>query len=325
MEVGLKQELVRRGSGLDDQCFLTYVALRMMMRKDKTEYSVTVDGIIGELFQRWNCIRKYRQRIPVHMQFLADAGYIKIINAKTYQNTDESNGTAYILDLSEMETKGDKFVSITDTDIHTILNIPGKCDSISLLRYFCVIVSTINNETKVGNLKLSNIIDYMEEAICPKTQYNYNELLHEHKLLYFHKFETDRVFPDGGIKSFSHIYGLYKNMESVEDEAKKMMRKYRLDGTYELIYKSNKRNLAKSVKQKIHFIEKGYVYSLDDLLQMKRNAEDINANYQDIISRSEDPKIIEKYKGMMVDTDLIDSRILEMSNNNNVNDNREIG
>lgn len=324
MVIKLRTELVRSDANLDDGCFLTYTALMMQMKKDKQEYSITIDGIIGELYQRWDCPRKYRQCIPIHIQKLANAGYIKIINAKTLQYSNESAGTAFILDLSGLEIQdGKKFISITEDDVHSLLNIPDTRNNISLFRYYCVLVSTIDYNKKYGNYKLSNILSYMTDEICPKTQYNYNKILQEYKFIYFHKFNTDRVFPDGGIKSFSHIYGLYENIDAIETEARKLQEKYKKDDYYTLITRSSKRNLAKSIKQKINAMKKGYIYSLENLYQMKQDAEEINKDYQDIISHSDDPKVVEKYEKQMIDISAINSQILYVSNSTKTN--KEVG
>lgn len=324
MVIKLRTELVRKDANLDDECFLTYTALMMQMKKDKQEYSITVDGIVGELYQRWECPRRYRQYIPMHIQKLADAGYIKIINTKTLQRSNESAGTAFILDLSGLEIPdGKKFISITEDDVHSLLNIPDTRNNISLFRYYCVLISTIDYNKKYGKYKLSDILNYMTDDICPKTQYNYNKILQEYEFIYFHKFNTDRVFPDGGIKSFSHIYGLYENMTMIETEARKLQEKYKKDDHYTLITRSSKRNLAKSIKQKINAMKKGYIYSLEDLYQMKQDAEEINNNYQDIISHSDDHNVADKYEKQMIDVSVINSQILYVSNSTKAN--KEVG
>ena len=325
MVIKLRTELVRSDANLDDGCFLTYTALMMQLKKDKQEYSITVDGIIGELYQRWDCPRKYKQYIPIHIQKLADAGYIKIINTKTLQCSNESAGTAFILDLSGLEIQdGKKFISITDDDVHSLLNIPDTRNNISLFRYYCVLVSTIDYNKKYGNYKLSNILSYMTDEICPKTQYNYNKILQEYKFIYFYKFHIDRVFPDGGIKSFSHIYGLYENIDAIETEARKLQEKYKNNQKcYTFILQHNKRNLSKSIKQKINAMKKGYIYSLEDLYQMKQNAEEINKDYQDIISHTDDSKVIKRYEKQMIDVSAINSQILYVSNSTKAN--KEVG
>lgn len=171
-EIFLNTEIIQN-TYLSDTSIATYTILRMLQYKDN-ELAIDINSIAYYLFKNTTYDKNFTSKISKSIEDLIENKYISII--------ERLNSSTYVLDLTNiyLDTSKELFVKTNDKEVSSIMNT--KMINFKLLRYYLVLLSTINNNTKVG-------FD-TQEALTFKSDVNrttintYNKKLQEMDLIY---------------------------------------------------------------------------------------------------------------------------------------------
>lgn len=219
-----------------------------------------------------------------------------------------SIGTDMVLDVSNLmfqtkksknnENSGDYFIKIYLSEIRSILTINKNISKFSLLKYFIVLIGTINNsdnilfpfaKNKVGSFTIRYLAeksDISENTI--NRPGGYNSILEDMKLIYIHRSHDYLKFSDTGeIRTFSNVYGRYDDKDIILEYAKKLGVTYGESHKKSYTFKNNS-NKLRSISARYNAFIKGKSYTQAELQQL----------YEDCIFYNEDTKKYAEYHKM---------------------------
>lgn len=245
MEIYLLTDYVRNTCfGEDDMLFLTYVALRKIYTKDDPIKIVSITQIIDEMFGGIKVTRWIKNSIRDNIYFLNDNLKILIVEEIGKQNN------KWRIDLSGLyfDTNEYKFTKVKFSEVKRILTSSYDIKkSISLLRYYCVIVSTIPRDRGYNNMAMTTIRKYI--GISESTQIRYNKILEEMNLIYFKHMNAYKKDGTGKLKTISNYYSLPEFREDMYKKANDILRQEKNMG---IIMAKSDANTMRSIRQKIN-------------------------------------------------------------------------
>ena len=189
MDIFLHKDMIQNkyaNYSFSDFDFLVYTGLRCIAGSNtKKIYYISLNQIIIELFGSLSISRRLRTEIKKSL--LNISGYDDDDLIKIVGKLDEVNNE-FIMDLSNLyvDTNKGNFITVDDEDIKKVLSIRFNGYKETLFRYYCVVLSTVNNANKVftGCLPLKSIRDMIDSINTEATQLKYNKLL-ENAMLRF--------------------------------------------------------------------------------------------------------------------------------------------
>lgn len=285
MKIFLHKSLIQNEYDFSDFDFLVYTGLKLIMgTNDKTIYYVSLNQIVVELFGSLSISR--RLRVGIKNSLMNLIGYDDNSLVKITGKLDDINNE-FILDLSKLyvDTKKTTFITISDEDIRKVLKINFNGFKETVFRYYCVILSTINNTDNicVGNMTLKYIRDLIDNVSTEATQLKYNKLLEDAKVLYIH--HNEYLVHDGnGVKALPNFYGKYEDKDKVDEIARKKLNSIKNPIEFSPLGS----NEIRSLKQKINALGKGTKYSDQEIRAMKSLAEQENKRLLDMMTSTDD-------------------------------------
>lgn len=236
-----------------------YIALKGIQLKNdiEREYFVNSDIIYYLLTGKTDCSTKVKTALKKSLNKLIDMKYIKVIAtlSKDFYSLD-------LLPIYLPENAGDKkigryFTTFSKEEIRSILNLECKEDIFKLLRYFLVMIQSI--DTDILNDKGVKYVGHMSQEflasmsqITEKTTRSYNTILEDNKIIYVFHHEV-QFASENEMFSAHNEYGRYADRVDIKKRGV----------TYESILKENgcktfKRNDKKSsMTQKKQAIDNG--------------------------------------------------------------------
>lgn len=222
MQVFLHSGAVRNDKNpqISDTEFLIYTGLRLIIGASKKEvYCISLNQIIAELFGTLSISRRLKTDLrKAFISITDDRGLVKVVKEL------DNNQEYYLLKLDRLfvNTDHSNFVIITDDEIRKILNIKFNGHIETVFRYYCVIISTLNNydHSDVGSMALYIIRDLIDSVNTEMTQLKYNKLLEENRLLYIHH-NNFLVHKGKSIEAIPNFYGRYEDKDKVDEVATK--------------------------------------------------------------------------------------------------------
>ena len=312
MKIFLHKSLVQNEYDFSDFDFLVYTGLKLIMgTNDKTIYYVSLNQIVVELFGSLSISR--RLRVGIKNSLMNLTGYDDNSLVKITGKLDDINNE-FILDLSKLyvDTKKTTFITVSDEDIRKVLKINFNGFKETVFRYYCVILSTINNTDNicVGNMTLKYIRGLIDNVSTEATQLKYNKLLENAKVLYIH--HNEYLVHDGnGVKALPNFYGKYEDKDKVDEIARKKLNSIKNPIEFSPLGS----NEIRSLKQKINALGKGTKYSDQEMNAMKSLAEQENKRLLDMMISTDDEML--KYS---LSKRLINMSIFDDNNTINITD-----
>lgn len=305
MYVKLHQNIIRNeGVNYDEYEFAIYLAVRMIMKDGYDKYYISLNQIITTLVGgEDNLCSNTRLNIRnAFIDFLNNLSNDKP-SIKVLKTLDNRNNSFYA-DLSDfdLDSQKEKYTNIDFDEVHKILNLKGFNNRFGLLRYFCVLISTMEKEGDyfIGKISMDFIRNNLTDISSKNTQIRYNNLLYINKLIYISNIGMGKV-QDNKFYTMSNIYGRYNDKNFIKDYAgltatnNKNTIEYRADV-----------NAVRSLKQKITYLKKGYDYSMDQILDIRQSAEIENARCDKLIELAKEKSIKEKYNNKKIDMSIFD-------------------
>ena len=288
MDIFLHKDMIQnkyQNYNFSDFDFLVYTGLRCIAGSNtKKIYYISLNQIIIELFGSLSISRRLRTEIKKSL--LNISGYDDDDLIKIVGKLDEVNNE-FIMDLSNLyvDTNKGNFITVDDEDIKKVLSIRFNGYKETLFRYYCVVLSTVNNANKVftGCLPLKSIRDMIDSINTEATQLKYNKLLENAKVLYIHH-NGYLVHEGNGVKALPNFYGKYKDKDSIDAVAKQKYNSIRNPIEFSPLGS----NEIRSLKQKINALGKGTKYSDQEIRAMKSLAEQENNRLLDMMTSTDD-------------------------------------
>ena len=249
MKVFLNQDFVRnKYIGFDNYTFLTYVGLRILQKKEKMLYVVSLNQLTYELFGKSEISRSTKEKIRECIEQLDKAEIITIVEKMGKQNNKwKLNLNNISLDTSEAKEKQKYFVCIELEDIQNILTMDfTDSKNISILRYYAVLLSSMRRGVGHQSLRTLRKLSY---DISETTQLEYLRVLEEYEILYVYRFNSYKQDEDGKLRSITNYYGRFTDKDKVEKEVKK---KFYTTKKHEVIIARPTANKMRSIKQKLN-------------------------------------------------------------------------
>lgn len=165
---------------------------------------------------------------------------------------------------------GDFFVFFDSEYIQKIFAIDTKANKFKLLKYFIVLLGTINNTkaeaegNQYGDSKAGFMTnEYLSKGadISPKTSLDYNKLLEGAEIIFFYR---SNFYYANTMKSLSNYYGLWEYSADITRLAK--IRETEEEGKRS--FKKGDVNKRRSMKQKLNRMKEGYSYSPEETKEL---------------------------------------------------------
>ena len=181
-----------------------YTALRKYYNLGMEEELVTTDILLYQLYGKDfdKVKRTTKENFIEAISHLDEIGVINI--------TDTYDKDKYIIDMDSIfftTSVKDPAVAIEKYEISDIFNISCNEDKTKILRYFIMIIWSIDYKTKIGSMP----IDYLskEAGVSKQTAITYNKLLEDNKIIYIK--HGRGKYTEDGIKTESNSYVRYED------------------------------------------------------------------------------------------------------------------
>lgn len=280
----LKNRIISN-KNISDNVIAVYVALRKIYLRDKSDYYISINSILYELFGSFNYKRQDYINISNGLADLQNNPLDKDKSVKFtyyYDAKNKKSKKEFIINLSELDidktnNEEDYYTTITDDELKFIMNYgktgaanENQINNYALLRYFIFLISTINfNEGIYVDAKgeiYKDFVGYQSHkyladnvGISENTLIKFNSILEENKILYCKRNNKNRKTVSGEFRSLRNHYGRYKDKEYIDKFNEQYLIKLGLEEP--ISKKQTKQN--QSLANKYYQITKGRIY--DDL------------------------------------------------------------
>lgn len=293
-----------------------YVALKGIYQASKNRQYISYNMLAFELYGNGKYKRSICDAIKDAFNSLVQKKYISIIETLST--------TEFVVDMSglyiNMEKSNTYYTTISDTELHSIMNIGGRSDKFKLLRYFLICLKTICKSQDVYkdnyNARI-NFVGFMsQEYLSQHTGIDisqiieYNRILEENHLLYIYRHkEMKRNTITGQFKSFTNHYGRYEDREDIITFAKNYEK---VHGIEEQLVQSEKSNRKRSISAKYNNLCKDFdryinQYSNDELIEIYKQIRHDNEQIQsDLIGAKVGSDYYEKLRLKLRDEEIFD-------------------
>lgn len=238
--------------------------------------------------------KRYIGNLTSAIEHLSSCGVLDIIHS-----TGNDKNATFFCTTKGVYVSDELFVRITTNELKTTLNLGGT----DLLRYFLLVISTLNNDKSSINYKCGFYsIDMLTEltGYSKRTILNYNKKLEDGELLYIHRFKK-AIYNQysESLTNSSNTYGRLEDKNKVIICANEYIKlKYGACGLND----TSKFDVvvSRSVSSRYNYflrgIADGKMYDIEYLKSLKNDCELYNAKYKKSASaKLKDISIIEKY------------------------------
>ena len=293
-----------------------YVALKGIYQASKNRQYISYNMLAYELYGNGKYKRSSCNAIKDAFNSLVQKKYISIIETLST--------TEFVVDMIglyiNMEKSNTYYTTISDTELHSIMNIGGRSDKFKLLRYFLICLKTICKSQDVYKDNYNTRINFVgfmsQEYLSQHTGIDisqiieYNRILEENHLLYIYRHkEMKRNTITGQFKSFTNHYGRYEDMEDIITFAKNYEK---VHGIEEQLVQSGKSNRKRSISAKYNNLCKDFdryinQYSNDELIEIYKQIRHDNEQIQsDLIGAKVESDYYEKLRLKLRDEEIFD-------------------
>jgi len=205
MKVFLKKEIIESDQ-ITDKGILVYAILRNLYNQNNPILLYSHNLIQYYISNKVCDNQKQINIINDGLNELIDMGLVSITYEDRY---------AKLINISDLYfNNNDEYFIVTDLDNIKLVYSLGKS---KLLRYYLVVLGTININTKAGSVSI-DLLSKMS-LISKKSALNYNKILEDNSLLYICRTDERITHRDGGIKQVSNVYGRFEDRGNVENVA----------------------------------------------------------------------------------------------------------
>ena len=278
VNIFLKKDIIEN-KNITSEGILAYVGLVIMSENKISRIYTSVAGIEFALkvdFEKED--RYFKEKIKRGLLNLVENNLIHIVSKKEDFKPNEIIAIR-LLDFT-IDTKNEYFVMVNITDILEIARYEEKkFENEKLLRYYLVVLGTINNKSKIGYTTIEVLSDKAQVGeTTVKTKYN--PLLEKLRLIYISRSDIGIKYNTGEIRRISNTYGRYGDKDEIIRQAEEFKSQ---------IVHSNFANTitgdrARSIKQKYnYFIKKmneGYTPTKNEIDEMNGSIELYNMKYK---------------------------------------------
>ena len=226
----LKNEILE-DKEMSDYDIAAYIALRNIYAKGNEKLLITTDTILYSLYDDsfTTLSKRAKDNFKKAFEHLGELGIINIIK-------DYGIGK-YAVNMDSLffnPSADNPFTAIEEEDITKILSIDCKVDNLKLLRYFIMLMRTVNGKDGVGFMSLDHLAKLTN--ISKKTVITYNKILEENEIIYM--YHHDMIYSTGNdtISSLPNHYGRYRDKNKIE--------------AYALGYEDDKKKEITDIKRK---------------------------------------------------------------------------
>ena len=235
-------------SALSDEAFLAYVAIRFFMTRKPILY-ISLEHLcyiiafsrnkLGRNGKFYKADPQLKNKLKKGIEELDKLSIIKVkqrlsqsalvINVEDiYINTSKEMVEYEFGAESDEDTDEDnpddnikvfkQFTMVGLDEVQKIMNLEENVSRIKLLRYFIVMISTINYNTKVGWTSIKKMSE--QASISNKTAIEFNKLLCKHEIIYFEKGALRHSKADGTFRRDCNTYSRWDDQEQCRERAR---------------------------------------------------------------------------------------------------------
>lgn len=198
-----------RDNNLSDEAIFAYVAIRLFMTKNayllfsltQAEYALTAS-------KEYVSDKKLKNKLLAGLKELEECICLSIT-----KELDKDNFLICTDDELHLDTADGDFTQIETEHIQKVMNLDVNVKKLKLLRYFLVVCSTLNGDSKCGWTSTKKLSAYC--GISKPTALTFNKIL-SGTLLCICKGRA-RIDKKGKIHNESNVYSLIENTEKCLD------------------------------------------------------------------------------------------------------------
>ena len=208
----LKNEILE-DKEMSDYDIAVYVSLRNLYASYSEEVLIDVDTILYDLYgdDFTEVGRKVKENFRKAIEHLGELGIIEIVR-------DLLRGR-YIINMNNLYFEANAqnpFTTVRKEEVRKMLTLQTKenVDNLKLLRYFIMLIRTVNGKDGVGFMSLDHLAKLTN--ISKKTVITYNKILEENEIIYM--YHHDMIYSTGNdtISSLPNHYGRYRDKNKIE-------------------------------------------------------------------------------------------------------------
>lgn len=211
----LKNEILENKE-MSDYDIVVYVSLRNLYAGYGEEVLIDVDTILYDLYgdDFTKVGRKAKENFKKAIEHLGQLGIIEIVR-------DLLRGR-YIINMNNLYFEvnaQNPFTTVIKEEIRKMstLQTEENVDNLKLLRYFIMIIRTVNGKDGVGFMSLDHLAKLTN--ISKKSVITYNKILENNEIIYI--YHHDMIYSTGNdvISSLTNHYGRYRDKAKIKASA----------------------------------------------------------------------------------------------------------
>ena len=226
----LKNEILENNE-MSDYDIAVYVSLTNVYGNSKDEVLINVDTILYDLYEKAfsKLTRKVKDKFKESIEHLSELGVIGIVeNCERGVYIIDTNGLFFISNAEN------PFTIVEKEDVRKILSLECKEDKLKLLRYFIMLMRTVNGKDHVGFMSIDHLAKLAN--VARRSVFTYNNLLEENEIIYVYHHDMIYSIGNDAISSLPNHYGRYADKNKIE--------------AYALGYEDDKKQEISDIKRK---------------------------------------------------------------------------
>lgn len=287
MDVFISNEII--SSSISHEALSVYLAVSGMSKANCSEVLFNVGQIEYVLCGSFCLSARKKNSIKQAISELYICGLLNII---THEKGE------YVVKNNFAVTS--KFTVVPISEIRIIMNIGGKVDKFSMIRYWLFLVSTMNSDGNSPNYgcgwwtinSMANELNIHRNSVL-----TYNSILEECGLLYVYRPDATFVIGDSITRS-NNTYGRLCNKNSVIKCGVDYFNKLASmsDNKVSTIQAVDGRNVSARYNHFIKGLSDGKVYDIDFVKKLNYDCEMYNENYKNVVDiKLKDLTIFDEY------------------------------
>ena len=201
---------------MSDYDIAVYVSLRNLYAGYGEEVLIDVDTILYDLYSDdfTKVGRKVKENFRKAIEHLGELGIIEIV-------IDLLRGR-YIINMNNLYFEANAqnpFTTVRKEEVRKMFTLQTEenVDNLKLLRYFIMLMRTVNGKDSVGYKSLDHLAKLAN--ISKKSVITYNKILEDNEIIYI--YHHDMIYSTGNdaISSLPNHYGRYADKNNIEAHA----------------------------------------------------------------------------------------------------------